>query len=267
MGNNPEALTIQIADTTFKFHLDDPCINDQIKEKYVHFFVTGATDITVDTHIIREFKEGDNFLPEMRREDNISIMERPDFHARFDPATHQCTLTLKDSIYSFEAFCRVFLADYLLQRSGFLLHASAVIRKDRGYIFTGVSGAGKSTIGALSPENVLLSDEIVIVRKREDRYWVYGTPFISKFMTGGANRGLAIEKLFFLNKSPRNFTVKISQKAALAQFLGNTVFFSRLKDDNMKIFEICSDFISSVPSFELHFRPENTIWEVVEQAQ
>jgi len=200
VGQNPEALTIQIADITFQFLFDNPCIDQKIRDKYVHFLVHSEPDILVETRIITEFMEGDNFLPEIRHEDHLSFMERPDFMARFDQKTHRCTLKLKDSIFSFESFCRIFLTDYLLQRDGFLLHASAVVRKERGYIFTGVSGSGKSTIGALSPENVLLSDEIVIVRKVKDFYRVYGTPFISKFMTGGANQGVAVEKLFFFEQ-------------------------------------------------------------------
>jgi hypothetical protein len=266
VGQNPEALTVQIADITFKFLIDNPCINNDIKEKYVHFLVEEEPDILVETQIITEFMAGDNFLPDIRHEDHLSLIERPDFHARYDGKTGACSLKLKDSIYSFESFCRIFLTDYLLRRDGFLLHATALIRKEKGYIFTGASGSGKSTIGALSPDNILLSDEIIIVRKMERRYRVYGTPFISKFMTGGVNRGIDVDKLFYLNKSPKHFTEKLSEKAALSKFLGNTVFFSRSKSDNMQIFLICSDFISSVPSFDLYFKPENSVWQVIEEA-
>ncbi|WP_156397247.1 MULTISPECIES: hypothetical protein [unclassified Sphingomonas] len=58
----------------------------------------------------------------------------------------------------------------LYQRGALLLHASAVVRDGRGFIFCGPSGAGKSTLsGALSQAGcTFLSDDLCSIRDADD---------------------------------------------------------------------------------------------------
>src|SRR5712692_2638871 len=67
-----------------------------------------------------------------------------------------------------ENFLRVMTASFIVTRGGFLLHGSGVVRKGRAYIFFGPSGAGKTTITALSPADTILSDDLTLVVRRED---------------------------------------------------------------------------------------------------
>ena len=73
------------------------------------------------------------------------------------------------------------LAINLLARGrGVLLHACGVCDDGRGMLFAGTSGAGKSTMASLWEERegvTVLSDDRVIVREREGRFWAYGTPW------------------------------------------------------------------------------------------
>lgn len=63
---------------------------------------------------------------------------------------------------------------------GLLLHAAGVSMHDQGYIFTGASGMGKSTIAQLFADRgaLILSDERVILRRQEDGVTIYGTPWV-----------------------------------------------------------------------------------------
>lgn len=50
----------------------------------------------------------------------------------------------------------------------------------RGHLFVGHSGAGKSTLARLwlrEPSALVLSDDRIILREREGRLWMYGTPW------------------------------------------------------------------------------------------
>ena len=50
----------------------------------------------------------------------------------------------------------------------------------RGHLFVGHSGAGKSTLARLwlrEPSALVLSDDRIILREREGRIWMYGTPW------------------------------------------------------------------------------------------
>ena len=68
----------------------------------------------------------------------------------------------------------------LAQGRGVLLHASAVKVGGKGILFSGTSGAGKSTMASLwdGLENTtVLSDDRVIVREHSGQLWAYGTPW------------------------------------------------------------------------------------------
>src|SRR3989442_12985717 len=72
--------------------------------------------------------------------------------------------------YALDSLLRVLLSWKLLGRRGFLLHAATVVRNGKASIFTGRSGAGKSTVASLSPEGSALTDQISLLR-REDGVW------------------------------------------------------------------------------------------------
>jgi len=58
-----------------------------------------------------------------------------------------------------------------------LLHSSAMVRNEKGFIFTGKSGSGKSTVTMLSEGAKILNDEIAIIERSGDRASVADTPF------------------------------------------------------------------------------------------
>ncbi|NLB66343.1 MAG: hypothetical protein GX803_07740 [Lentisphaerae bacterium] len=67
----------------------------------------------------------------------------------------------------------------LAKVGGVLLHASVAVRDGVGQVFTGRSGAGKSTIARLFEANGwrILNDDRVVVFRREGQWRVAGTPW------------------------------------------------------------------------------------------
>jgi hypothetical protein len=59
----------------------------------------------------------------------------------------------------------------------FLLHSSGIVRDGKGYVFTGKSGSGKSTITTLSEGALVLNDEITLIDFSGGRAVVSDTPF------------------------------------------------------------------------------------------
>lgn len=79
---------------------------------------------------------------------------------------------------------RIVFAQAVLPRGAVSLHASAVCRDGRAYLFMGRSGTGKSTharqwLAALSG-TYLLNDDNPTVRLHDGRPWAYGTPWSGK---------------------------------------------------------------------------------------
>ena len=98
-------------------------------------------------------------------------------------------------MHLFNPIVEVCLLSRLALDGGLLLHAAGVAIHDQGYVFTGASGTGKSTIAQLFADQdaLILSDERVILRQQGAGVTVYGTPWVgsgqyaaqaSRLMTG-----------------------------------------------------------------------------------
>jgi len=161
--------------------------------------------------------------------------------------------------YAFDTFVRLTYSSLLLKHNGFLLHASGVISRGKGYIFTGISGAGKTTIAEASKRcGIILSDEILAVRKIGKVWKLFGTPFMGLMKGGGNNKVIKKPKLLFLRQSPRNAVKTISIEKAWAKLLRNVILFKPEK----KIAGLTYDFISSVESKILEFK-KTGFWRVL----
>jgi len=79
-----------------------------------------------------------------------------------------------------ENILRLCLSTCVPLRGGLMLHASAVEHEGKGFVFTGVSGSGKSTvIKLLQGAGVArsLGDEVTVLRITADGITVHSTPF------------------------------------------------------------------------------------------
>ena len=74
----------------------------------------------------------------------------------------------------------VCLLTMLAREGGLLLHAAGVVTERDGWIFTGDSGTGKSTIARWFTASgaTVLNDERIILRKVEGQFRVWGTPWV-----------------------------------------------------------------------------------------
>jgi len=264
------SITITIADIAIRFDISDP-LADSLLDRYQSFITDDQPLCTFRvTTFDAEAQEPDSsFLgeqPKLTCTDGRLVMSRSDFSSEFDVAGNRGTLKVHEAIYSFDAFYRVFYTWLMLKRGGFMLHASSVIRKGRGYIFTGASGSGKSTISGLSPETTLLSDELTAVMKMNGEYIVHGNPFWGDFQKGTAREKAPVSHLFFLRKARANRIEQLPVGEKLKRALQNVLFFGRGLELTNELLSVFTDFIAQVPSAELHFLPDESVWRCIEDA-
>ncbi len=145
----------------------------------------------------------------------------------------------------------------LSRRTGILLHACGIDDNGFGYLFLGNSGHGKSTMARLWCEHhaTVLNDDRIIVREREGKIWMYGTPWhgdFKKFSTGC----LPVSKVFFLRRGEENGVIRCEGARAVSMLL--TRSFHPLWDKEGMAFtlEFCHRLVEKVLCYELSFMPD-----------
>src|SRR5215469_380300 len=191
--------------------------------------------------------------------------ERGDFHAEWHAGTGQGRIALAPSPYGIDAILRIVHSLIQAGQGGFLLHGASAIRNRKAFLFSGVSGAGKTTISRLAPPDAtLLTDEISYVRCESGKYFACGTPFAGELAALGENAQAPVERLFFLAKGAENRIEPIGQADALRMLLRNILFFADDSELVGKVFRTACEFLDRVPVSRLTFYPDEHLWELVQ---
>ena len=88
-----------------------------------------------------------------------------------------------ESRHSLDAVLRASVSIAVPRNGGLILHASAVDARGAAYVFSGVSGAGKSTIATLLgglPGFTKIADDLVIVMPHAGGFALHTVPFLCK---------------------------------------------------------------------------------------
>ena len=117
------------------------------------------------------------------------------------------------------------ILNMLLARRGFVeLHSCGIVdRNGEGYLFVGNSGDGKTTTARLWENDAaeILSDDRIIVRPEDGRWWMYGTPWHGDAEICSESRA-PLRRIFVLDKSTANAVSPLSPAAAVAHLLSCT---------------------------------------------
>ncbi len=132
------------------------------------------------------------------------------------------------SPFALDCLLRVIYATLLPRVGGMLIHGCGLRHAAIGVIFPGVSGAGKSTLARKAPDaDDVLSDELVVVRRLDDGWRVYGTPFWGDFARGGISmRSWPLRTVAFLNQAREVAMTPITSSDATLRLLGCFLAFT-----------------------------------------
>lgn len=155
-------------------------------------------------------------------------------------------------------------------RDAYLVHGCGVAIGDDGYLFTGPSGAGKTTIASLSRDHTVLNDEVVLLRQRADGIDMAGTPLL-----GGVNRRCArsvpLRAVLLLRHSREPALCEVESRDAYTRFLAQVFDLAPVLSsgvDRLRWLSERMDFACAVleqlPCYELAFRPDESFWPLIE---
>ena len=248
-----------------RVHTTDQSFLEMLQARYTGFVsVSDRVEVEFDVELDRPGVNAGDAAVEVRLQRGRWSLQRGDFRAEWEPASHRGWIRQTANPYSIDAVLRIVHSLVLAQEGGFLLHSASAIRNGRAFLFAGVSGAGKTTISRLAPPDAtLLTDEISYVRKREDGYVAFGTPFTGELAKLGENVSAPIAALYLLAQGPENRIDVISPADAARSLLANTLFFAEDEQLVEAVFQSAFEFVSRVPVSRLTFVPDSRVWELI----
>jgi hypothetical protein len=175
----------------------------------------------------------------------------------------------KDSLPSFDPtgypLDEVLIMNLLSRGRGIELHSCGVALDGKGLLFSGVSGAGKSTLANLWKKRKdvpIFSDDRIIVRRINGRFWMFGTPWHGDAMTH-LPQGAPLEKVFLIKQSPENYARPLEASDAASRLIVRCfpTFFDR--SGMLYTLSVAGEIAEQVPCYELGFLPDESILDFV----
>ncbi len=185
----------------------------------------------------------------------ISIKEDNEYYVNLYKKTGENSLVCyyRINITEFQFIIKYVLNSLLTKNNGWFLHASVLGNKDQAYIFLGDSGSGKSTIiELLNTHFQPLADDVCIVKKVNNYFYLFQTPFFEKLQGIKKNSNkYKINKIFFLKKNRQNTIKRIEERnIILGNYTKQMITENSFLNNNMK--EVL-EFISGNKFYFLYF--------------
>jgi hypothetical protein len=258
-----QTVCVEIGGVPISLSTDDPSFLDLLRNRYEGFLSSSAPEFELEFDLTRNGPASDDDV-RVSRDGEDWILERGDFHARWNPHTGKGKVSQNANPYSLDSVMRILHSLILAQRGGFLLHAASGICDGRAFLFSGVSGAGKTTMTRLAPPGItLLTDEISYIRPSASGYSAFGTPFAGELARPGENCTAPISALFFLEQGPENRIDELPSAEAVRRLMRNILFFAEDKVLVEKLLATACDFVSRVPIRRLTFYPDARVWNEI----
>lgn len=143
-----------------------------------------------------------------------------------------------------------------------LFHAAGILHNEKAYLFIGTSGAGKSTISALSKEqgDKIIHDDHVVVYRGETGKWLVSD-------TSHSVQGTPIKAILFIVQDQEDQLLPINTARTAKGLIkslhehGKHVLFG---DVFRSAFSTCAEIARQVPGNELYFRKSPDFWKLID---
>lgn len=146
---------------------------------------------------------------------------------------------------------------------GLLIHSSCVINNQEAHLFSGRSGAGKSTAAKLSAPRQLLSDEATLIRIKPNQMMIYNSPFRSEIESNGNETPVPLKSIHLLKQALFNERNHIKKADALIEMMDKVFYWAHTPEETRKILLLLRELVNQTPVFELYFQKNNTFWELI----
>lgn len=165
------------------------------------------------------------------------------------------------STYIFPLF-NLIMNRLLNRNRGIAVHSSVVCDGGRGYLFTAVSGTGKSTMAKIWERAgaTIVNDDAIMVDTNPETPVAHNIPM--PYYTD-VPKSAPLDAIFLISQSPVNVLEPVTGAAAAMQFMTNTVHHSHAADSIERHLQSINRICSRVPIFRLGFKPDADVVDLI----
>lgn len=135
-----------------------------------------------------------------------------------------------------------------------MIHASGVNNAGNGFLFSGVSGKGKSTIASLWDNfgAIIIHDDRLIIRKEGSGYRMYNTPVYNN----DEPLESSLNKIFIIEHGSTNKLVPVKGATAVSLIMSNCIQHNWGSEIIAGLLGSVSIMCESIPTLRLFFKPD-----------
>jgi len=159
---------------------------------------------------------------------------------------------------------RMIIISLLSQGHGVMLHAAGVRVGNKGLLFAGTDGVGKTTTARLWSaygNATIIGDDHVIVRKLQGRFWMYSTPWHG---IDCATDSVSVDRVFIIRQGKKNQIEPMPPVQVAAQLLRRSFPPLWSADGITFTLEFLEQLCASVPVHDFAFVPDQSAVDIIQ---
>jgi hypothetical protein len=258
--------TLSIANLAVSITCGNQELIEQLTRRYADFLSVGDTQFKAEIKWV-DGQASSPFLDASPAfKEGTAYFDAPGYQGYIDLKAGMGQLSLASirPLEDIDYFLRVVYAMLVFQAGGLLFHAAGIVRSGKAYLFFGHSGSGKTTVSRLSPKDVILNDDLVLLVPEEAAWRVYSTPFWNPTQVRPSPQTAPLKGLYRLVQDRNVYLETMSPGQAVAETFASIPVISGDPSKAVDLLLRCRQLLSVVPVYRLHFLPDDSFWKFVE---
>jgi hypothetical protein len=264
---DPHICALSIAGLGLTLACDQAPLATALRQRYDAFRSDAAPLLTARVTLSGAERTTPIYDPRLIFHDGRAYFTTPTYTGWIDAHAGRAELTISSTypLEDVEYFVRVIYALLAFRAGGLLFHAAGIAHHERGYLFCGHSGSGKTTVARLSSSDRVLNDDLVVLMPADERWMIHATPFWNptQVQPGGVD-SVALAALLRLVQDTQVFVEPMGPGQALAEVIANVPVLPGDSTLSTALLLRGQRLLQQVPAYRLHFLPDPSFWPVVE---
>ena len=254
----------------FAVECTDAALAAELTHRYRQFSNADKIHLTVRVQTAGQVRASASLDTSMAFSDGTVQFAAPGYEGFINAAQGEGRLALSSAqpMDDLDYYVRVACAVLAFQAGGLLFHAAGIVRGGWGYVFFGCSGSGKTTVSRLSPHDVVLNDDLVLLMPADRGWTVQATPFWNPSHVHPAGALAApLAGLFHLVQDKQVYLETLYAAQAVAEVIASVPVIAADPSRTSQLLERGRRLVGATPVYNLHFLPDPSFWPVVEQTR